>query len=326
LRPETEDPTRIGVEIGSALGGSSLVEEQRLVLEQRGLHHVNPTLLPSIIINAAACRVAIQYGFHGPVNSPAAACTTGTIAIGDAARRLAWGDADLILAGGSDSVITPLGIGGFSRLGACSTKNHNPEQACSPFDADRDGTVVGEGAAVLVLESLSHAQQRGAKILAELLGYGFTCDAYHAAAPEPSGAGAARAICLALSDAGISPSELDWVCAHGTGTPLNDLSETLALKAALGECAYRIPTSSIKGALGHTLGASGSMAAAIVLKAMRDDKIPPTINYCTPDPNCDLDYVPNRPRNALVQTVLLNSFGIGGQNACLVLRKWKEAS
>ncbi len=323
LQLDVEDLTRIGVEIGSAMGGSSLVEEQRLVLEQAGLRQVNPSLIPSIIINAAACRVAIRYGFRGPVNSPAAACTTGAIAIGDAARRLAWGDADVILAGGTDSVMTPLGIGGFSRLGACSTRNHIPEQACSPFDADRDGTVVGEGAAVLVLETLSHALQRGAVILAELVGYGFTCDAYNAAAPDPSGAGAAGAIRLALSDAGLSPSDLDWVCAHGTGTPLNDLSETRALKAALGELAYQVPVSSLKGGLGHTLGAAGSMAAVMVLKALRDKKIPPTLNYRTPDPDCDLDYVPNQPRSANVNTVLLNSFGIGGQNACLVLREWK---
>jgi 3-oxoacyl-[acyl-carrier-protein] synthase II len=261
---------------------------------------------------------------RGPVSSPAAACTTGTIAIGDAARRLAWGDADVILAGGTDSVMTPLGIGGFSRLGACSTKNHIPEQACSPFDAERDGTVVGEGAAVLVLETLSHALQRAAKILAEVVGYGFTCDAYHAAAPEPSGIGAALAIRQALSDAALSAMDLDWVCAHGTGTPLNDFSETLALKTALGETAYKIPTSSLKGGLGHTLGAAGSMAAVIVLKALRDGKIPPTLNYRNPDPDCDLNYVPNHPRSTPVHCVLLNSFGIGGQNACLVLREWES--
>jgi 3-oxoacyl-[acyl-carrier-protein] synthase II len=324
LRLEDEDLTRIGVEIGSALGGSGLVEEQRMALEQHGPRQINPSLIPSVIINAAACRVSIQYGLRGPVNSPAAACTTGTIAIGDAARRLAWGDADVILTGGTESVITALGIGGFSRLGACSTKNHIPEQACSPFDAGRDGTVVGEGAAVLVLETLSHARRRGANILAELLGYGFSCDAYHAAAPEPNGTGAALAISRALSDADVSPADLDWVCAHGTGTPLNDMAETRALKTALGKAAYRVPVSSLKGGLGHTLGAAGSMSAVIALKALRDNQIPPTLNYRTPDPDCDLDYVPNQPRRASLHTVLLNSFGIGGQNACLVFKKWKD--
>jgi 3-oxoacyl-[acyl-carrier-protein] synthase II len=324
LELEIEDLTRCGVEIGSALGGSSLVEEQRLALEHKGLRNINPSLIPSIIINAAACRVSIQYGFRGPVNSPVAACATGTVAIGDAARRLAWGDADVILAGGTDSMMTPLAIGGFSRLGGCSIRNHIPEQACSPFDAERDGTVVGEGAAVLVLETLTHAVSRGATVLAEVAGFGYSCDAYHVAAPDPSGSGAARAIGLTLSEAGLLPNDLDWVCAHGTGTPLNDLAETLALKAVLGEAAYTIPTSSLKGALGHTLGAAGAMAAVIVLKAMRDNRIPPTLNYHTPDPGCDLDYVPNVPRRASVQHVLLNSFGIGGQNACLALSKWEK--
>jgi 3-oxoacyl-[acyl-carrier-protein] synthase II len=317
-----EDPTRVGVEIGSGLGGTSIVEEQRLILENKGPRHINPSMVPAILINTAACMVAIQLGIKGPVNSGVSACASGLTSLGDAARRMAWGDAEVMLAGGAESVTTPLSIAGFSRLGALSKKNDTPERACAPFDAGRDGTVVGEGAAVLVLETLDHALGRTAPILAEVLGYGLTCDAYHTAAPDPSGDGAARSMANALQDGGISPDEVDYICAHGTGTPLNDTSETLAIKTALGDGAYAVPVSSIKGSVGHMIGAAGAISTVAGVQVILAGLIPPTINYQTPDPECDLDYVPNAAREATVNTVMINSFGFGGQNACLVLRRW----
>jgi len=317
-----EDATRVGVEVGSALGGVSLVEEQRLILESKGARHIHPTVIPAVLINTPSCLVAIQFGIKGPVNAPVAACASGAAALGDAARRLAWGDADVILAGGTESVMTPLAITAFSRLGALSTKNDTPDLACAPFDAQRDGTVVGEGAAMLVLETLAHAARRDAPILAELLGYGQTCDAYHPAAPEPSGDGAARAIQGALRDGAISAGEVDWICAHGTGTQLNDTSETKAIKTALGARAYDVPVSSNKGAVGHMIGAAGAISAVFAVQAMHAGIIPPTRNYRTPDPECDLDYVPNVARQASIATALVNGFGFGGQNICLALRKW----
>ncbi len=321
--PEDEQHTT-GVEIGSALGGSSLVEEQRLVLEQRGPRAVNPTFLPAILINSAACTVAIRHGIRGPVSAPVAACATGAVAIGEAARRLWSGEADVMLAGGSDSVMTTLGIAAFGRLGALSTKNDTPERACAPFSADRDGTVVGEGAAVIVLETLAHAQRRGAPILAELAGYGLTSDAVHLVMPDPQGTYAARAMSAALRQAGLRSGDLGWICAHGTGTQLNDVAETKAIKLALGDAAYTTPVSSIKGALGHTLGASGALAAVTAVQALNAGIIPPTLNYAAPDPECDLDYVPNTSRPADVQAVMVNAFGFGGQNAALLFRRWQD--
>ncbi len=317
-----EDPTRIGVEMGSALGGTNVIEEQRLILERKGTRHIKPTLVPAALINTAPCLIAIQLGIKGPVSASVSACASGLTALGDAARRLVWGDADVMLAGGAESVMTPLAIAGFSRLGVLSTKNDTPEKACAPFDANRDGTVVGEGAAVLVLETLAHALRRDAPILAEVLGYGLTNDAYHPAAPDPTGDGAARSMADALRDGGISPPEVDWICAHGTGTQLNDPSETRAIKTAFGERAYDVPVSSIKSSIGHMLGAAGAISAVAAVQAMQTGLIPPTINYQTPDPECDLDYVPNVAREAAVNTVMINSFGFGGQNACLILRKW----
>ncbi len=319
---ETEDKRRIGVDVGSALGGTNLIEDQRLILEARGPRAINPTVISGVIINSAACQIAIRYGIKGPVNAPVAACATGAVAIGDAFRRLAWGDADVILAGGAESVMTALAITAFARLGATSQKNETPAQACAPFDKERDGTVVGEGAAILVLETLAHAQQRRATILAELVGYGLTCDAFHLVAPDVSGETASRAIQQALSDGSVRPQEVGWICAHGTATPLNDAAETRAIKLALGDHAYRTPVSSIKGALGHMLGAAGAISAAAAVQALRMGVIPPTINYRTPDPECDLDYVPNAGRQAEVKAALVNAFGFGGQNACLAFRRW----
>jgi len=320
----TEDPIRCGVEIGSSLGGAGIIEEQRLVLEARGPRMINPTLIPAIIINSAACAVALRYGLHGPVNAPVGACATGVIALGEAFRRIRSGDTDVMIAGGTDSVMTPLAVAAFGRLGALSSKNDTPERACAPFSGDRDGTVVGEGAAVLVLESLEHAQARGATILAELAGYGQTSDAYHLVAPEPEGTHAAAAMRAALSPNGRAANTPDWICAHGTGTPLNDLAETKAIKKALGETAYQVPVSSAKGGLGHMLGAAGAVSTVAAVKAIQAGTIPPTINYATPDPECDLDYVPNTARRADLSCVLVNAFGFGGQNACLAIKRWER--
>ncbi len=317
-----EDLTRCGVEIGSSLGGAGIIEEQRLVLEARGPRMINPALIPAIIINSAACAVAMRYGLHGPVNAPVGACATVVMALGEAYQRVRDGDADLIIAGGTDSVMTPLAVAAFGRLGALSTKNATPERACAPFSGDRDGTVVGEGAAVLVLEALGHAQARGAAILAEITGYGQTSDAFHLVAPEPEGTYAAAAMLAALSANSGPAGTPSWICAHGTGTPLNDLAETKAIKRALGKLAFQVPVSSIKGGLGHMLGASGAVSAVAAVRAVQSGIIPPTINYAAADPECDLDYVPNAARHADVACVLLNAFGFGGQNACLTVKRW----
>jgi 3-oxoacyl-[acyl-carrier-protein] synthase II len=317
-----EDVTRCGVEIGSALGGTELIEEQRLVLEARGPRAINPTTLPAVLINSAACSVAIRYGLHGPTSAPVAACATGAVAIGEAYRRVAQGEVDVMIAGGTDSVMTPLGILAFGRLGALSTKNDTPEQAVAPFSAERDGTAVGEGAAILVLETLEHAQRRGARILAEVAGYGLTSDAFHLVAPDPEAKGAAAAMKLALSRDGATRDNLGWICAHGTGTQLNDLAETVAIKRLFGDDAYRIPVSSIKGGLGHMLGAAGAISAITAVQATRTGLIPPTINYATPDPQCDLDYVPNHAREASPEYAMVNAFGFGGQNAAVVFKRW----
>jgi 3-oxoacyl-[acyl-carrier-protein] synthase II len=317
---EHEDPTRVGVEIGSALGGSSIIEEQRLVFQQRGPKGVNPSLIPAILANTAACYVSIHFGAKGPVGAPVAACATGSLAIANAARVLALGEADVMLCGGTDSVLTPLSITAFCRLGALSTRAVPPREACAPFDRDRDGTVLGEGAAVLVLETQDHASRRGARPLAELAGYGLTGDAYHTVAPDPSGEGAAHAIRGALLDAGVVADQLDWICAHGTATQMNDLAETVAIKKALGEAAYGVPVSSVKASVGHMVGAAGAISCLAAVQAILSGVLPPTLNYNNRDPQCDLDYIPNQARHKRVSHVLVNSFGFGGQNACLVFR------
>ncbi|MBC7233117.1 MAG: beta-ketoacyl-ACP synthase II [Chloroflexi bacterium] len=316
-----EDATRIGLEIGTAIGGIDLIEEQSIVFHQKGPGRINPTLVPVVIANAAPCHIAISLGIKGPTSSPVAACATGTVAIGEALRKLQKGEAEVMIAGGTEAANSPLALAAFSRLGALSTRNTDPEKACRPFDAQRDGTVMGEGAAVLVLETLEHAKQRGANILAEVLGYALTEDAYHIAAPDPTGDGAARAMALALADAGIAPDEVDYIVPHGTGTPLNDVSETRACKIVFGERAYRIPISSNKSMMGHLLGAAGAISTVIAILAIRDGIVPPTINLEYPDPECDLDYVPNQARRVRVDTAIANAFGFGGQNATVVVRR-----
>jgi 3-oxoacyl-[acyl-carrier-protein] synthase II len=318
-----EDPTRIGVEVGSAIGGADVVEEQRLILEQQGPRKVNPTTIPALLVNMPGCFIAIQHNLMGPVNASISACATGISGIGEGMRRIVWGDADVMLVGGTDSAVTPLVISAFGRLTALSNRNETPKKSITPFDANRDGTVIGEGAAVLVLESLEHAQARGAKILAEVKGYGLTSDAFHISSPREDGSGAARAMQNALKDAGLTPEVVDYIAAHGTGTPMNDAIETKAIKYALGESAYDVAISSIKSMTGHTLGAAGALSAIAAIKGMQEGIIPPTINLETLDPACDLDYVPNKPRPAEIKIAMINGFGFGGQNACVILEKWE---
>ncbi len=322
---EAEDRTRVGLQIGSAVGGIQVIEDQTIVLRQEGVRRINPVLVPSVIVSAAPCHVAVLFGIKGPTHAPAAACATGIVAVGDAMRCLQYGDADVMLAGGTESTITPLALASFSRLGALSTRNEDPEHACRPFDVNRNGTVMGEGAATLVLETEEHARRRGARILAEVLGYSLTEDAFHMTAPEPNGDGAERAMRQALQDARIGPSEIDYIVPHGTGTPLNDASETRAIHRALGERARQIPISSNKGGIGHTLGAAGAISTSVAVLAIVEGVVPPTANLVTPDPECDLDYVPGRARRVRVDTVMVNAIGFGGQNACLIVRRWPGA-
>jgi 3-oxoacyl-[acyl-carrier-protein] synthase II len=319
------DRTRVGLEIGSAVGGIGVIEEQSLRLQDGGPRRINPILAPSVVINIAPCHIAVLLGIKGPANAPVAACATGGVAIGEATRRLQRGDVDVMIAGGTESALAPLAVVAFSRLGALSTRNDEPERACRPFDADRDGTVMGEGAAIVVLETLEHALRRGAPIQAEVVGYGFTEDAYHIAAPEPDGDGAARAMSLALADAGLSPEEIGYICAHGTGTVLNDPSETAAIKTTFGESAYRIPISANKSMIGHMFGAAGSISVINAVKVIQEGVIPPTINLDNPDPECDLDYVPHVARQAPVDAAIANAFGFGGQNATVAVRRFDGA-
>jgi 3-oxoacyl-[acyl-carrier-protein] synthase II len=319
-----EDPTRVGIEIGSAIGGADVVEEERLTLERDGVKKVNPAAIPALLINMPGCFIAIHHNIRGPVNSSVTACATGISGIGEGMRRIVWGDADTMLVGGTESAITPLTVSAFGRLTALSKRNDTPKRAITPFDASRDGTIVGEGAGVIILESLEHAQARGARILAEVKGYSLTSDAFHISSPRDDGSSQARAMRRALEDGGLEPQQVDYIGAHGTGTPMNDAIETKAIKSAFGEAAYDIPISSIKSMTGHTLGAAGALSAIAAVKAMHEGFIPPTINLDTPDPECDLDYVPNQPRQAEVKIAIANGFGFGGQNASVVLQKWKK--
>ncbi len=318
-----EDPERVGIEIGSAFGALDILEEQSHTLRDHGPRRINPVVAPAVLISTTPCYVAIQLGIQGPVNSQVTACATGITSLGEAARRLQRGEVDVMIAGGSDAYTTPLIMAAFSRLGAMSTRNDEPERACRPFDRTRDGMVLGEGAVVMVMETLEHAQARGAPILAEFGGYGLTADAYNLAAPEPSGRGATSAMTKALTESGLQPEDIHYICAHGTGTQLNDASETAAIKQALGEAAYQIPVSSVKSMVGHMMGAAGALAAAVLVQAINDGIVPPTINYQEPDPACDLDYVPNEARRIRVDAAMCNAFGFGGQNASLLLKRFQ---
>jgi len=317
-----EDPAQVGVLVGSAVGGISSLLEQAEQMRVGGPRRVSPFMIPALMMNAAAGQVAISFGLRGPNLAVATACATGSHAVGEAAAIVGRGDAQVMLAGGSEAGIVAVAIAGFNVMGALSTRNEDPPGACRPFEADRDGFVMGEGAAMLVLESLEHAQARGAHIYGEVLGYGATADAFHITAPAQDGVGAALAMSKALQQANMPPESVDYINAHGTGTILNDPSETAAIKMVFGEHAYRLAISSTKSMTGHLLGAAGALEAIFCLLAMRDQTLPPTINYETPDPVCDLDYVPNVSRQATVNKAISNSFGFGGHNATLALGRY----
>ncbi len=312
---------RVGVAIGSGVGGLLMMETQARVLNERGPDRVTPFCVPMMIPNMATGLTAIALGAKGPSTAVATACAAGSNAIGDAFRLIQLGHADAMVCGGAESAITPLGVAGFASARALSFRNDDPATASRPFDAGRDGFVIGEGAGVLVLERLEHAQARGATILAEIVGYGMTCDAHHITAPSPGGVGGAEAMRLALHDAALEPESVDYVNAHGTSTPANDANETSAIKSALGEHAWSVPVSSTKSMTGHLLGGSGGIEAVAAVLAIQNGIVPPTINFQTPDPACDLDIVPNQAREHRIDVVLSNSFGFGGHNVCLAFRR-----
>ena len=312
---------RVGTAIGSGVGGLLMMETQAHVLKDRGPDRVSPFCVPMMIPNMATGLTAIALGAKGPRSAVATACAAGSNAIGDAYRLIQLGLADVMVAGGAESAITPLGVAGFASAKALSFRNDDPTTASRPFDAERNGFVIGEGAGVIVLESLEHAQARGAQILAEVVGYGMTCDAHHITSPTPGGVGGAEAMRLALKDARLEPEAVDYVNAHGTSTQANDSNETSAIKSALGDWAYQIPVSSTKSMTGHLLGGSGGIEAVAAVLAIEHNLVPPTINYQNPDPACDLDVVPNQAREHTLNVVLSNSFGFGGHNVCLAFRR-----
>lgn len=315
---------RIGVITGTGIGGMSTLFEQAKVFFQRGPDRVSPFMVPMMLPDTAPGMIALLLGLHGPNMAVVAACASGTNAIGEATETIRRGSADVILSGGTEAVIVPLAMAGLSIMTALSTHNEEPERASRPFDLNRDGFVMGEGAAILVLESLEHAQARGAHILGEISGYGASNDAYHISAPAENGAGAVLCMKSALNDAGLGKTDIGYINAHGTSTPLNDKSETAAIKTVFGEHAYKIPVSSTKSMTGHLLGAAGALEALICIKILQDGILPPTINYEHPDPECDLDYVPNQARRVKVQNILSNSFGFGGHNATIVISRYRE--
>jgi 3-oxoacyl-[acyl-carrier-protein] synthase II len=316
---------RIGVMIGTGIGGMNTLFEQMIVFFERGPERVSPFMVPMMLPDTAAGTVAIHLGVRGPNMAIVSACASGTNAIGEAAETIRRGAADVILTGGSEAVIGPIAMAGLGAMTALSTRNDEPERASRPFDKERDGFVMGEGAAILVLESLEYARARGARVLGEITGYGSTNDAFHISAPAENGAGAAICMQNALDDAGLSGRDIGYINAHGTSTLLNDKSETAAIKTVFGKLAYNIPVSSTKSMTGHLLGAAGAVEAVICVNILQDGVLPPTINYETPDPECDLDYVPNRARPAIVQNIISNSFGFGGHNASIILSRYNEA-
>jgi 3-oxoacyl-[acyl-carrier-protein] synthase II len=318
---------RIGAVIGSGIGGIGTLFEQTKIFLQRGPQRVSPFLIPMMLADSGPGMVAIHLGIRGPNMAVVTACATGTNAIGEATTLLRMGAAEVILAGGSEASIIPIAMAGLAVMKALSTRNDDPPRACRPFDLHRDGFVMGEGAAVLCLETLAHAQARGARVLAEIEGYGSTNDAFHISAPAENGAGAANCMRVALDDAGLDIQEIGYINAHGTGTVLNDKSETAAIKTVFGEKAYSLPISSTKSMTGHLLGATGALEAILCVKALQEGLLPPTINYETRDPLCDLDYIPNVARKMQVEHIMSNSFGFGGHNATLILGRFngKEA-
>ncbi len=317
-----EDLSRIGCITGTGMGGLDVIEEEVGVLISKGPRRVSPFLIPMIITNMLPGEIAIEYGFTGPNYSVSSACASSNHAVGDAYRMLTSGDADIIVTGGAEAAITPLGLAGFCNIKALSTRNDTPEKASRPFDKDRNGFLMGEGAGIIILETLEHAQKRGAHIYGEFAGYGASDDAYHITAPNPEADAAAQAMRAAIADAGIQTGDIDYINAHGTSTELNDKTETLAIKKVFGEKAYKIPISSTKSMTGHLLGAAGAVELIATLLCMQNGFIHPTINYETPDPDCDLDYVPNKAREARITCALSNSLGFGGHNAAVIVKRY----
>jgi 3-oxoacyl-[acyl-carrier-protein] synthase II len=323
LQITPENATRVGVHIGSGVGGFDVIEREHAALLAGGPRKISPFFIPASIVNLAAGHVSIRYGAKGPNEATCTACTTSAHAIGDAYKIIQRCDADVMIAGGSEAAITPMGVGGFAAMRALSTRNDEPERASRPWDAGRDGFVIGEGAGILVLEELEHAQRRGAKILSEIIGYGMSADAYHITQPAAEGEGGWRVMMVAINDAKLTPQDIHYVNAHGTSTPLGDALETKAIKRTFG-ADTKVPVSSTKSMTGHLLGGAGGLEAGITILALRDQILPPTINLDTPDPECDLDYVPNVARKAPIEVALSNSFGFGGTNGSLIFRRWAE--
>ena len=315
------DSERFGVIVGSGIGGLPLIEEMHTKMMERGPSRISPFFIPGLIVNLAAGQISIRYGCQGPSSAPATACATGAHAIGDAFKVIQRDDADIMFAGGTEAVICPLAVGGFAAMRALSTRNDDPERASRPWDLNRDGFVIGEGAGVLIIEELEHARKRGATIYCEVVGYGMSSDAHHITSPAEDGSGMIRVMHSALRDARLNPSDIDYINAHGTSTAVGDKTETVAIKGVFGADAYKVPVSSTKSMTGHLLGAAGGLEAAIAAMTIRTNIIPPTINYETPDPDCDLDYVPNTAREQKVTHVMSNSFGFGGTNATLIFSR-----
>jgi 3-oxoacyl-[acyl-carrier-protein] synthase II len=324
LRVTPENATRLGVFIGSGIGGFGVIEREHEKFLKGGPGKISPFFIPAAIVNLAAGQVSIRFGLKGPNSATCTACSTGAHAVGDSFKIIQRGDADAMLCGGAEAAITPMGVGGFAAMRALSTRNEDPEHASRPFDADRDGFVIGEGAGVLILEELEHARARGAKIYAEMAGYGMSSDAFHITQPSEDGDGAVRVMMNAINDARIEPHEVGYINAHGTSTFYNDKLETMAIKKVFGDSAYSIPVSSTKSMMGHLLGAAGGVEAGVIALSLRDQTVPPTANYEKPDPDCDLDYVPNTSRRVRLRYALSNSFGFGGTNAALLMKLYED--
>lgn len=318
-----ENAEDVGVIVASGIGGIETLEEQHKVLLEKGPGRVSPFLIPMMILNMAGGQISISTGAKGPNSTIVTACASSTHSIGEAFKLLQRGDAKVVIAGGTEAAITPLGLAGFSSMKALSTRNEEPQKASRPFDAERDGFVMGEGAGMVILETLDHALARGAVIYGEVAGYGLTGDAYHITSPDPAGLGAARGMAMAIKDAGLEPNDIDYINAHGTSTSLNDKFETMAIKRVFGDYAYRISISSTKSMTGHLLGAAGAIEFIVSTLAVKEDIVPPTINYENPDPECDLNYTPNQAKKMIVKAAISNSLGFGGHNATILVKKYQ---
>jgi 3-oxoacyl-[acyl-carrier-protein] synthase II len=324
LTIDNENATRVGVFTGNGIGGLSTIEKYHQIFLERGPRKITPFFIPMVISNMSAGQISILYGAKGPNLSVTTACAAGTHAVGEAFRSVSRSDCDMAITGGSESTICPLAVGGFNAMKALSRNNENPEKASRPFDKDRNGFIISEGAGMVILEEIEHAKNRGAHIIAEVIGFGLSGDGYHMAAPPEDGDGAIRCMQMALDDAGLAPEDIDYINAHGTSTPLNDVVETKAIKTVFGEHAYKLAISSTKSMTGHMLGGAGGIESVFLALSIRDQIIPPTINLENPDPECDLDYVPNKARETAIRAAISNSFGFGGTNAVLAMKKFEE--